>query len=170
MPGDSKKSKRILITGMSGTGKSSVLEELNRRGYVVIDADIDEWSEWRNVVSVDNNTPQPDWIWREDKMQAFLLQQHPSHVFISGCAPNQGKFYPMFNHVVLFTAPLDVMLERIRTRHNNPYGKSVEERNLIIHNTEVVVPILRSDCDLEIDTSRWTLPQIADKLASLASQ
>jgi energy-coupling factor transporter ATP-binding protein EcfA2 len=36
--------KRILLTGMSGTGKSSVIRELAGLGYKAIDADSDEWS------------------------------------------------------------------------------------------------------------------------------
>jgi GTPase SAR1 family protein len=35
---------RILITGMSGTGKSAVIIELMRRGYRAIDLDTSEWS------------------------------------------------------------------------------------------------------------------------------
>jgi dephospho-CoA kinase len=38
--------KRILITGMSGTGKSAVIVELMRRGYRAIDLDTPEWSHW----------------------------------------------------------------------------------------------------------------------------
>ena len=40
---------RVLITGMSGTGKSSALVELEKRGYRVVDTDSREYavlSEW----------------------------------------------------------------------------------------------------------------------------
>lgn len=36
----------VLVTGMSGTGKSTALAELERRGYDVVETDGDEWSEW----------------------------------------------------------------------------------------------------------------------------
>ena len=36
--------KRVLLTGMSGTGKSSVIRELAARGFKAIDTDSDEWS------------------------------------------------------------------------------------------------------------------------------
>jgi len=32
---------RVLVTGMSGTGKSTVLGELRRRGHRVVDTDYD---------------------------------------------------------------------------------------------------------------------------------
>ena len=41
--------RRILITGMSGTGKSSLVAELAARGYKAVDADSAEYSEWVEV-------------------------------------------------------------------------------------------------------------------------
>jgi dephospho-CoA kinase len=35
---------RVLLTGMSGTGKSSVIAELKRRGFAAIDMDEPGWS------------------------------------------------------------------------------------------------------------------------------
>jgi putative protein kinase ArgK-like GTPase of G3E family len=37
--------KRVLLTGMSGTGKSTVIGELATLGYKAIDTDADEWSD-----------------------------------------------------------------------------------------------------------------------------
>ena len=58
--------KRILLTGMSGTGKSSVISELAARGS--IDADSDEWSEWVPYVAIPDlpeaNEPELEWVWR----------------------------------------------------------------------------------------------------------
>jgi predicted ATPase len=34
---------RVLITGMSGTGRTTVLEELRRRGHRTLDTDYDGW-------------------------------------------------------------------------------------------------------------------------------
>lgn len=44
--------KRILLTGMSGTGKSTVIRELAARGYKAVDADGDEFSQWMEVEGV----------------------------------------------------------------------------------------------------------------------
>jgi hypothetical protein len=66
--------KRILLTGMSGTGKSTLIQELGARGYKSIDMDEPGWSEF----SADG-----DWIWREDRVAELgdgfwvvLLGQH----------------------------------------------------------------------------------------------
>jgi len=53
---------RILVTGMSGTGKSAALRELAGRGHRTVDTDTDEWSRWDGA----------DWIWREDAMSELL--------------------------------------------------------------------------------------------------
>lgn len=155
---------RVLITGMSGTGKSSVTLELARRGYAAIDTDADEWCEW----VAEPGTGEPDWVWREDRMRDLLTGNHEPALFISGCKSNQGKFYDRFDQVVLLSAPLDVMVERIATRTNNPYGKSEEEWRQIVHNLRFVEPLLRRGATLELDTSTLTVPEVADHLVALA--
>ncbi len=55
---------RILVTGMSGTGKSSALVELGRRGLRIVDTDSTEWSEW----FPDADGGRGEWRWREDRM------------------------------------------------------------------------------------------------------
>ncbi len=43
--------KRVLVTGMSGSGKSTVINLLAARGYKAVDADCDEFSQWVAVSS-----------------------------------------------------------------------------------------------------------------------
>jgi len=124
--------KRILLTGMSGTGKSTVIRELAARGYKSVDADCDEFSEWveftggldayGSPVEVDR-----DWVWREDRIQDLLSTEDTDVLFLSGCAENMRKFLPQFDHVVLLSAPVDVIVERLRTRTDNPYGNHPNE-------------------------------------------
>ena len=57
----------VLVTGMSGTGKSTALELLAEHGYEVVDTDTNAWSEW--VTLPDGSL---DWIWREDAMARLL--------------------------------------------------------------------------------------------------
>lgn len=39
---------------------------------------------------------------------------------VSGTAENQGRFYDRFDHVVLLSAPVDVLIERGCSRTHNP--------------------------------------------------
>lgn len=136
--------KRILLTGMSGTGKSSVIERLAARGYRAVDVDAPGWSAY---------APDGEWIWREDRVrELFASLEEDEVLFLSGCAVNQVNFYPQFDKIVLLSAPADLLVERLATRTNNPYGKRPDELAATLENLETVEPLLRRGADLEIDT------------------
>ena len=91
--------KRILLTGMSGTGKSTLIAELATRGYKAVDLDADEWSEWVEVDLIGDPTspestvePGRDWVWREDRIQHLLSTEDADVLFVSGCAANMVRF------------------------------------------------------------------------------
>lgn len=141
---------------MSGTGKSTVIAALAARGYQAVDTDTDEWSEW---VTVAGDTTQagvaaePDWVWREDRIQRLLSTEVGDVLFVSGCKSNQGKFRAQFDHVVLLSAPTPVLTERLATRTNNPYGKHPDELAEVLQYVQTVEPLLRRAASLEVDTS-----------------
>ena len=136
--------KRVLLTGMSGTGKSTVIGELRARGYSAVDMDEPGWSEY---------APGGDWIWREDRIQERLSLEDSNVLFVSGCAENQVKFYPQFDDIILLSAPAAVLIERLTTRTNNPYGKHPDELAATLQYLETVEPRLRRGAGYEIDTS-----------------
>ena len=135
--------KRVLLTGMSGTGKSSVVEALAARGYKAVDTD-DGWSE-----------PLPDGRqrWREDAIARLLDTDDADVLFVAGCEENQAQFHPRFDHIVLLSAPVETLLERLETRTENPYGKSPEELRRILDDLEHVEPLLRRVADHEVRTT-----------------
>lgn len=148
--------KRVLITGMSGTGKSTLIRELAARGYKAIDTDADEWSEWVNAAgdpAPSGSTTGPDWVWREDRIQRLLSTEDADVLFVSGCKTNQGKFYAQFEHIVLLSAPIRLIIERLATRTNNPYGKHPDELARVLRHLHTVEPLLRRGASLEVDTS-----------------
>ncbi|HEX6701296.1 MAG TPA: AAA family ATPase [Gaiellaceae bacterium] len=151
--------RKVLITGMSGTGKSTALAELERRGFRVVDTDSTEWSEWMPDAE--------EWLWREDRMAALLAEDGDRTLFVSGCMSNQGKFYDRFDAVVLLSAPADVILERVDRRTTNTYGKTARERELILTHLATVEPLLRATSTHEIDGSR-PLAEVVDALVALA--
>jgi len=152
----------VLVTGMSGTGKATVLAELARRGHRVVDTDDGGWCE---------DVPHPDRgserLWREDRISALLAEPVDGALFVSGCVANQGRFYPRFDAIVLLSVPEDVLLDRVASRRTNDYGKTDAERALILGDLRAVEPLLRAGATAEIDT-RKPVHEVADLLESIA--
>jgi adenylate kinase family enzyme len=139
-------SRKILVTGMSGTGKSSALAQLAERGFAVVDTDEGGWTEW--------SAAEDGYVWREDRIARLLARDEPPTLYVSGTVSNQGRFYPEFDAVVLLSAPADVLLGRIETRSTNDYGKSSAERELVLRHLAEVEPRLRATCTHEIDAAQ----------------
>ncbi|HLJ98514.1 MAG TPA: AAA family ATPase [Streptosporangiaceae bacterium] len=145
--------RRILLTGMSGTGKSSVIGALAALGYKAIDTD-DGWCE-----------PLPDGRqrWREDAIEQLLDTEDTDVMFIAGCEENQARFCSRFDLVILLSAPAQVMTERLAARTGNPYGKAPGDMNRILADLAEIEPLLRRAADHEI---RTTIP-LADVVAQV---
>lgn len=149
--------RRILVTGMSGTGKSTALAELQRRGFDVVETDGPEFSEWSDE--------EGGYVWREDRIAELLDRPRETTVYVSGTVSNQGRFYPRFDAVVLLSAPAEVLLERIASRSTNDYGKTQAERELILRDLAEAEPPLRATCTHELDASQPVEEVIAELIA-----
>jgi shikimate kinase len=141
---------------MSGVGKTTLLDELRRRGHLTVDTDYDGWE-------------LPDRTWDEPRMDR-LLARHPD-VIVSGTVENQGHFYDRFEHVVLLSAPLDVLVERVRRRSTNPYGKTPEQLAEIAGYVQTVEPLLRRGATVELDGQRpiFELADVVERLVTAPS-
>jgi dephospho-CoA kinase len=128
---------------MSATGKSSVVRELAARGFKAIDTD-DGWSE-----------PLPDGRqrWREDAIQALLATEDADVLFVAGCEENQALFHAQFDQIILLSAPIEIVVQRLATRTGNSYGKAPGELSRVLDDIENVEPLLRRVADHEIRTT-----------------
>jgi hypothetical protein len=159
---------KVLVTGMSGTGKSSALAMLARRGYRTVETDDPDWREYRAYASPPDEMHQGEWLWIEDKISDLLGSESARSLFVAGCVPNQGRFYDRFDAVVLMSAPAEVILRRVEQRTTNPYGKIAVERAMILTDLEEVEPLLRAGCTHELDASR-PLVDVVNDLIAIAS-
>ena len=159
--------RRVLLTGLSGTGKSTLIRELSARGHKAVDLDGDAYSHWIDVpADTPGDAPHTiapgspaavwqakDWVWHEDRVAHLLETEDAPLLFVAGCAPNQGRFRARFDHVVLLTAPPRTLVERLDTRTTNDYGKHPDEVARILSQVETIEPLLRRSATLEVDTS-----------------
>jgi shikimate kinase len=155
----------ILVTGMSGTGKSTVLAELARRGHRVVDTDHGGWSQ--EVPAADGSGLEQ--LWREERIQALLAEPVTGALFVSGCVANQGKFRAQFAAVVLLSVPQDVLVGRVASRQTNDFGKTDTDLTRILADLHTVEPLLRAAATDEIDTRR-PVSEVADILESIATR
>lgn len=151
--------RMILVTGMSGTGKSAALAQLERRGFEVVDTDRGGWTVWSD--------DEGGYVWRGDRITELLDRKRTKALFVSGTVSNQGRFYDRFDAVVLLHAAAEVLLERLAERTTNDYGKSDHERELILRHLAEVEPLLRMTCTHEIDASQ-PLDDVVEQLTAIA--
>lgn len=144
---------RVLVTGMSGVGKSTVLGELTDRGHLTVDTDDDGWE----LAGSGWDPP------RMDRLLSTYL-----NVVVSGTVQNQVDFYDRFEHIVLLSAPLSVLLHRVARRTNNPYGASASQQEEIAGYLETVEPLLRREATIELD-GRRSVTDLADAIESLCA-
>jgi shikimate kinase len=152
--------RKVLVTGMSGTGKSTALGELSRRGFQVVDTDEGGWTVWDEQAD--------GYVWREDRVAELLSRDEGPTLYVSGTVSNQGRFYPHFDAIVLLSASPDVLLRRIDTRTTNDYGKTADERALVLQHLAEVEPLLRSTCTHEIDAGR-PLDEVVARLVEIGA-
>jgi shikimate kinase len=153
--------RRILVTGMSGTGKSSVLEKLRLLGFQTVDTDERGWTEWSEADG--------GYVWREERIAELLADDEGPSLYVSGTVSNQGRFYDRFDAVVLMCAPADVLLSRIENRTTNPYGKTAAQRDLVLRHLAEIEPLLRRTCTHEIDATQ-PLAEVVTQLAELGRE
>jgi dephospho-CoA kinase len=151
--------KRVLLTGMSGTGKSSVVRALAASGYKAVDTD-DGWCE-----------PSPDGRqqWREEAIAALLASEDTDVLFVAGCEENQVRFHPEFDHIILLSAPAEVLLERLANRTSNSYGKAPGELSRILEDLAAIEPLLRRAADHEVTTA-MPLSDVVTTVLSLVGE
>ncbi len=101
--------------------------------------------------------------WRSDRIGEVLATEDADVLFLVGCDDAQVQFYPQFDHIILLSAPRDVVVQRVSSRGNNPYGKTEYQLAKILADMEVYEPLIRRTADHEIDTTA-PVDEVIDKI------
>jgi adenylate kinase family enzyme len=150
--------RNYLIEGVSGTGKTTVAKELQRRGYHVIHGDRElayrgdpETGEPVSELDAERAISDPEWgqkhwIWDIDKIKSVIADHSTEISFFCGGSRNFSRFIDLLDGVfVLEVDDLDVLLRRIDERvalDPTDWGGKPEEKELIkrMHATKEDIP------------------------------
>lgn len=72
-----------------------------------------------------------------------------------------------WDRTVVLTVPGDVLLARLATRSSSDFGKSPDERGLVLADRAEVEPVLMASADLVVDT-REALSAVVDDILAVA--
>ena len=134
--------RNYLIEGVSGTGKTSVCTELERRGYHAIHGD--------RVLAYqgDPETGEPTagrihehHIWDLGKVAAAVASDDAPVTFFCGGSRNHSKFLHLFDGVFVLDIDIDTLHGRLDQRPDE-FGATPEERELVVrlHRTKEDIP------------------------------
>jgi hypothetical protein len=91
------------------------------------------------------------WGWRAERVAELLDEPGDGPLFFAGCSEEQATL--PFDYRVLLTAPVVVLLERLRTRTGNRYGQSRAQQEQVLADLAKVEPLLRRSADLVLETT-----------------
>ena len=136
--------RNYLIEGVSGAGKTSVAEELQRRGYHVVHGDRNfayygdpqTGAPVKLPAVIDNSETlawaYARWIWPVDEVHALIADKTHAVTFFCGGARNWDKFIDGFDGVFILTLDAETLKGRVAHRGDDEFGGKPLELALVL--------------------------------------
>ena len=137
----------VLVTGISGSGKSAVCVALQQRGLEAHDMDLDGIAAWVHRASgvpapmtdvADSGARTAEWLaaheWRvvPSRVEALAQGSGDQSVFLCGMASNQDDVSHLFAVVICLDVDEATLRDRLATRTSNDFGRSEHELTAIL--------------------------------------
>jgi dephospho-CoA kinase len=166
-----------LITGVAGSGKTTLTSELKNRGVPIIEIDADTGiAHSRNMTTGEYEkvpSPRPEgwrlnhrWFWDDAKLRKFLNEQSSKDIILSGFADNQEEFYDLFDKIIILTLDIPTLEHRLMNRTNNEFGKQEIELTETIERYAQTVHTILSIGGIAVDNS-GSVKDAADQIINI---
>jgi broad-specificity NMP kinase len=125
--------KNYLIEGVSGTGKTSVCDELQRRGYQAIHGDRELAYQGDPETGIPTEgLLHEHHIWDIDKVKALVANKDHELTFFCGGSRNFSKFIDLFDGVFVLEVDSNTLNQRLKLRPEDEWGSKPAERELAL--------------------------------------
>jgi len=125
--------RNYLIEGGSGTGKSTVWEELKKRGYKAINGDRE--LAYKGDPETGKRTESIGFeyhIWDVNKVKEIIANKEDKVAFFCGGSRNFPKFIDLFDKVFVLDVDTETLKQRLENRDANDWGGNNEQKELIL--------------------------------------
>jgi hypothetical protein len=133
--------RNYLIEGSSGTGKTSVATELERRGYHVVHGDrvlayVGDPETGRALTGPPHGADRVEWsyanwVWPVAEVRAIAADTTRPVTFFCGGSRNFQKFLDVFDEVFVLDLDFETLNKRLDGRPNEP-GHAPDERAVVL--------------------------------------
>ena len=129
----------IYITGVPGTGKTTLTSEFLKMGYFAID--LDEFSHWEHKESKERNNWFPgasrdflenhEWVCDLGALKKVINEHADEDVFVFGVMDSRKEAFSVFDMIILLQISTETAFKRVDLRNNNDFGKGNIEKEWI---------------------------------------
>ena len=122
--------KNYLIDGVSCAGKTTVCDELQRRGYHAIhgDRELASWGDPQTGAPVPGCAgAQRTWMWNVEKVRALVADQNHAATFFCGGSRNSDRFIDLLDGVFVLEIDQDTLNRRLAARPEDEWGGTASE-------------------------------------------
>jgi len=164
---------KVFITGVAGTGKSTISKALNEKGITSIDfSDNPGFQYWRNKITKEKvkyiPTDDVNWFYQNESLCDFdklqeLLNKYKDLV-VTGVATGTGHL-KLFDRVLLLQCEPQTLISRMETRERM-FGKTKAEQDHVLEWQKKFDPELISFGAIPVNTE-GTLDTVVDKIMFL---